>query len=87
MSQTGDMLTDGSAELDAHERVVIQRDDDLDRMRWLCPNGHTRWEPTNNHLYCNSCAKFADPGDGPEYWELLDKKSGELVPWAAVELV
>jgi hypothetical protein len=80
-------VADGSAAADAHRRVEIDRDDDLDRMRYRCPNGHTRWTPTNNHIYCHSCASFADPGEGPEYWRLRDAKTETEIPWSAVEFV
>lgn len=80
------IVTDGSAEADA-QRVRIDRDDELQRQRYRCPNNHTRWSPTNNHVYCHSCAQFADPGEGPEYWVLLDAKTGEEIPWSAVEFV
>ena len=82
----GVVRTDGSAATDRGPRVEIDRDDDHQRMRYVCPNGHTRWAPTNNHLYCHSCSKFADPGRGPEYYELLDKKTGETIEWSRVVL-
>lgn len=30
---------------------------------------------------------MADPGDGPEYFELLDVRTGETIDYARVELV
>ena len=78
--------TDGSADADVRDRIVIDRDDDLDRMRYRCPNNHTRWVPTNNHLYCHSCAQVADAGPGPEYYDLLDVKTGETISWGRVVL-
>ena len=75
---------DGSAEADAGDRVVIDRDDPSDRWRYRCPNNHTRWSPTNNHLFCSSCSQQADPGEGPEYWRVLDAKTGEEIPWSRV---
>ena len=80
------LTTDGSAEADVGGRVEIDRTDDLDRMRYRCPNNHTRWVPTNNHLFCHSCSQVADAGVGPEYYELLDKKTGEEIPWSRVVL-
>lgn len=79
---------DGSAESDAREIVVIESNDDVDRMRYRCPRGHTRWEPTNNHLYCNSCADQSahDDSVNPEHWELHDAKTGEEIPWSRVDL-
>jgi hypothetical protein len=80
--------TDGSAAADARKRVTIDRSDDLDRMRYVCPNGHTRWTPTNNHIYCCSCQRAREHGAEvePEHWELVDKKTDETVPWSAVIL-
>ncbi|MFC7156493.1 hypothetical protein ACFQPA_13670 [Halomarina halobia] len=75
---------DGSSEADAVGRVVIDRADPLVRWRFVCPNGHVDWDPTNNHIWCAACAQLH--GVQPEYWELFDKKTGETVPWAAVEL-
>jgi hypothetical protein len=43
--------------------------------------------PTNNHVYCHSCADLADPRGGPEYYEILDKKTGELISWGRVVLL
>lgn len=82
------LSADGSAVADARDQVVIDRDDDLDRMRWVCPNHHTRWEPTNNHIYCLSCYRARENGRAvePEHWEILDKQSGETIPWSAVKL-
>jgi hypothetical protein len=87
MSQTE--RADGSSELDAREIVQIDRTDTMDRMRYRCPNGHTRWDPTNNHIWCKSCSEAAQQGADvhPEHWEILDKKTGEEIPWSAVEFV
>lgn len=77
---------DGSAEADAGDIVVIDSNDEVDRMRYRCPNNHTRWSPTNNHIYCNSCADLDDAGDGPEYWDVLDARTGETIPWSRIDL-
>jgi len=41
--------------------VVMPREvhlhDESDRWRYLCPNGHRSWEPTNDHFWCASCAR------------------------------
>lgn len=79
-------VADGSAATDRESRVEIDRDDELDRMRYVCPNGHTRWVPTNSHCYCHSCSQLADAGRGPEYYELLDKKTDETIAWSRVVL-
>lgn len=78
------LQSDGSAEADARNRVIINRESEADRWRYRCPNNHTRWSPTNNHIYCTSCASQSDPGDGPEYWTLLDTKTGKEIPWSRV---
>jgi len=84
MRRESGVLTDGSSVEDVKPRVRIDRDDELDRMRYRCPNNHTRWTPTNNHVYCHSCAQIEDAGEGPEYFELLDAKSGETVEWSRI---
>lgn len=81
-----EVLTDGSAAADAPV-IRVERDDELARMRWRCPNNHTRWVPTNSHVYCHSCSELADAGDGPEWFELLDAKTEETVAFARIELV
>ena len=78
-----EIKTDGSADADSPP-IEIDSQDDIDRMRYRCPNNHTRWEPTNNHIYCSSCAEMVDPGEGPEYYELLDARTGEKIPWSRV---
>lgn len=64
--------------------VVIDSEDPTARWRWRCPNRHCDWEPTNSHLWCATCASLHDVN--PEYWELLDTRTDERVPWDAVEL-
>ena len=73
---------DGSGPADVR-RVVVDADDPTARRRWRCPNRHCDWEPTNSHIWCATCASMH--GVNPEYWELLDTKTGERVPWGAVE--
>lgn len=83
------LATDGSSALDARQRVEIDRDDDLDRMRYRCPNGHTSWSPTNNHIWCKSCSDAAQHGADvdAEHYAVHDAKTGEEIPWSAVEFV
>jgi hypothetical protein len=84
MTPTG-LAADGSSDADSDSpRVVLDRTDPAARWRFRCPNGHADWDPTNSHLWCATCAGLHDVD--PEYWELLDTKTGERVPWAAVEL-
>ncbi len=30
--------------------VEIHVEDELDRWKWSCPNGHRSWEPTNHRF-------------------------------------
>ncbi|MWG34798.1 hypothetical protein [Halomarina oriensis] len=78
---------DGSSQADAPPRVVIDSTDPLDRRRYRCPNGHVRFEPTNSHVFCRSCADAAKHDDSvsPDHYELFDAKTGEAVAWSQVE--
>jgi len=84
MSSTASLHADGSAPADA-QRVEVNRKEEP--YRWRCPNGHSSWDRTDSHLWCASCSRSPDPDLNPEHWELLDTKTGETVPYAAVELV
>ena len=53
---------------------TVQIDDRADRWRWVCPNGHRSWEPTNHHFWCQACARRAEL-DGV-FQQLMDKKTG-----------
>lgn len=83
--------TDGSANTDAHPIVTIDVSDPAERWRYRCPNGHAgkAWTPTNNHLFCTSCRRQMDhdPSISPEHYELLDTKTGESIPFSAIEFV
>ncbi|MFW5905611.1 MAG: hypothetical protein ACOCUO_02065, partial [archaeon] len=65
-------VADGSAVADRHPVVVIDRSDFVDRHRYVCPNGHSRWDPTNAHIWCRSCRDQYEAGDDvdPEHYEL-----------------
>lgn len=80
---------DGSSVEDAGDHVEIDLQDDLDRMRYRCPNGHTSFTRTNNHIWCQSCADAAARGLDvePEHYAILDARTGEEIPWSAVEIV
>jgi hypothetical protein len=59
---------------------TIKLDDETDRWRWTCPQGHRNWEPTNNHFWCQTCAQSAaDHGEDvdPVFNELRDESDGE----------
>lgn len=56
-------------------RETINLDKHVDRWRWACPNGHRNWEPTNEHFWCQQCARAHDLD--PVFHELHDTRSGE----------
>lgn len=64
--------------------VRINLDDETDRWRWTCPNGHRTWEATNNHFWCQTCIRH---DDDPVFYELHDKQSGENYGRDDLELV
>lgn len=67
------------------EKITITLDDETDRWRWVCPNGHRSWEPTNNHFWCAKCARYWDTD--PTFDQLLDKVTGEIVPRDEIRLL
>lgn len=56
----------------------IRLTDSTDRWRFCCPAGHRSWEPTNHHFWCKRCAS-REPGPDPEFDELHDRKTGEMI--------
>lgn len=87
--RTQDIRADGSAAADAGDPVEIDRNDDHQRLRYVCPNGHTRWSPTNNHIWCRSCADAClhNPDVDPEHYFIVDKRTGEEIAWSRVTLL
>lgn len=86
MSRT--MRADGSAVADRHPTVEINREDEP--YRWRCPNGHTSWDRTNNHIWCPSCRRALQSGSmmkvaKAEHYEIVDAKTDETIPYAAIE--
>ena len=84
------LMPDGSSPEDSHPTIEIDRSKTSERWRYVCPNGHTDWYPTNNHTWCKGCRRQFEAGDediDPEHWEIVDKATGESIPWSAVELV
>jgi len=67
----------------ATQHRLIDLDDAIDRRRYRCPNGHTRWEPTNGHFYCGSCGRR---GADAAFTLLVDHKTGEEIPRSQVDL-
>lgn len=81
------IATDGSAQADARERVVVNREEEP--YRWACPRGHVDWDKTNSHIWCRGCRRQHENGTDadPEHYEIVDRKTDETIPWSAVELV
>ncbi|WP_128478070.1 hypothetical protein [Halorussus pelagicus] len=63
---------------------IVRLNNDTSRWRWACPRGHRNWEATNDHVWCQTCAR--QRGDG-HYHRLLDKRSGDLVARAQLVVV
>jgi len=85
-----ELAADGSAAKDARPAVRIDRSQASVRYRYLCPNGHIDWSPTNNHLWCKGCRRRYEAGDedvDAEHYHVVDKKTGEKIGWERVELV
>ncbi|WP_199517565.1 hypothetical protein [Haloferax sp. Atlit-12N] len=89
MSAKPPLVCDGSAVKDAGPLVRIDRSQFTDRMRYVCPNGHASWAPTNSHIWCRSCSRASANDDDvdPEHYAVRDKKTGELINYSRVELV
>lgn len=68
--------------------VEIDADDTVDRWRWVCPNGHRSWEPTNNHFYCKECARQTEHGADadPVFSKLRDARTGETFSREEIEI-
>ena len=66
-------------------KETVRIENRQDRWRYTCPVGHRRWEPTNHHFWCQRCAQRPDV-DGV-FYELRDRKTGELVDRQRVRLV
>jgi hypothetical protein len=64
----------------------IRLSNSADRWRFCCPAGHRSWEPTNNHFWCQQCASRA-VGPDPEFYELHDRKTDELIDRDQIEVV
>lgn len=81
--------TDGSSPQDARRKVRIDRSIPAHRWRFTCPEGCSDWVPTNSHIICRSCARAAEHGADVEveYYEIVDQRNEETIPWSAVELV
>lgn len=78
------IATDGSSVNDAKQPVEIDTGNPAIKWKWSCPNGHTSIDPTNGGVWCKSCANAVDIDD-PHHTEILNKRTGETVPWSSVD--
>lgn len=87
MSHAARLMGDGSSTRDSQS--IVQVDRSKEPYRWVCPNGHPSWSATNYHIWCRSCRRQAENGADvhPEHWGIIDKKTGELIPWDAIRVV
>jgi len=63
---------------------TVHLDDEGDRWRYVCPNGHRSWEPTNDHFWCATCARRS--GVAGEFDELHDRREDEQLDRDEVRL-
>lgn len=68
-------------------RTQIKLEKRADRWRWVCPNGHRSWEPTNEHFWCATCARTHGADVEPSFEELRDQKTDKLLDRDEVELL
>lgn len=56
--------------------------------RWECPAGHKSWERINAHVFCHACSqeRHLNPEVDPEWDELRDTRTGELVAFAELKI-
>lgn len=63
------------AHSETHPRLELDTDDPIQRWRYRCPRGHSQYEPTNHHWWCQRCAQAWDVD--PEFTQLVDKVTGD----------
>lgn len=80
---------DGSSMQDSRPILKLDRSKFTTRSRYRCPNGHSNWEPTNNHIWCQSCSRAAAQGADveAEHWHIVDEVTDEEIAWSTVDLV
>lgn len=76
-----------SQRISSQVRRQIDRSDAIDRFRFVCPAGHTTWERTNSHGWCAQCSKASKQGADvdPEFYQIWDKKTGDMIDYGAIE--
>jgi hypothetical protein len=57
--------------------VVIEREEPPAKWRWRCPEGHTGWQFTGEHLWCTSCKRNRSD---PVHHTIIDRKMDEEIP-------
>jgi len=70
-------------------KVVIDRSDEIERYRFVCPRRHTTWDRTNNHIWCPSCRREDEHSNedvDPEHYYIYDKAEDRKIPWEDVVL-
>lgn len=83
------LWADGSALADS-EVAPVEIDRDEEPYRWRCPNGHTSWDRTNNHIWCPSCRRALE-GDArleherAEHYHIVDARTDQEIPYEVVE--
>lgn len=86
MSQATHLRGDGSSVHDRRPTVTISTKGH-EKWRYRCPQGHCNWDRTNNHGWCPECAAAAAQGVDvdPEFWFVVDQKTGEEIAWERLE--
>ena len=69
--------------------LVIDRSSPPEKWRYTCPNGHTDWDRTNQHIWCRTCRQQYESGEStdPEHWSIIDQKTGREIDWENVRVI
>jgi hypothetical protein len=62
---------------------AITIDRDIEPYRWRCPGGHTNWEVTGEHIWCQTCYRL---GMDANHDQLCDAKNESLTSFDRVTL-
>lgn len=68
------------------QKTKVELENKTDRWRFTCPSGHRSWEPTNYHFWCQQCARTLSDKVEPEFEQLHDKKTGQLIARDEIDL-
>lgn len=68
-------------------KTTIHLDDEADRWRFTCPQGHRSWEATNGHFWCHKCSNIPSPAVDPVFYRLHDLKTDNDLERHEVKLV